>query len=140
MFGSMKLLFCSLAVCFSTVLYAQIPKDANTIIVKGVTFKEAVNRLLEIGFNIAQTDSIYQTIKTEPTATKVNGEVLLTLYTRIKDSNAYIKGDFTIALTKDFGVMQVRNAGTNISPLKHAFNSMNNAAISFNKPVEYIKQ
>jgi hypothetical protein len=119
MFGSMKLLFCSLAVCFSTVLYAQIPKDANTIIVKGVTFKEAVNRLLEIG---------------------LNGEVLLTLYTRIKDSNAYIKGDFTIALTKDFGVMQVRNAGTNISPLKHAFNSMNNAAISFNKPVEYIKQ
>lgn len=134
----MKRLLVLLSIITSITAFSQsIPKDANTIIVKGVTFKEAVNRLLDKGYYIAQSDSIYQTIKTEPKATKANGTVLVTLHVRMKDSNAYITGEYTIENTKDFGTMRVRNAGTNISPLKKAFICMNDFAVSLDKPIIY---
>lgn len=119
-----------------SVAYAQyIPKNANTIIVKGVTFNDVVNRLLDEGWHIAQIDSVQQTIKTEATPTKRNGVILVTMYVRVKDSIANITGNYNIEGNKE--TYAVENRGIKGSPLKNSFILLNEIALSFGKPVDY---
>jgi hypothetical protein len=150
MFGSMKMLLLSLAACFSTVLYAQIPKDANMIIVKGVTFKEAINRLLDSNYSISKIDSNYQTTSTEYKQYS-KGREKVSIHVRIKDSTAYITGTFRYGEKSDYmeGSLGWLAAGGDnpIANIKQwqkkqisPFTVLNNYALSFGKPVEYTKQ
>lgn len=150
MFGSMKMLLLSLAVCCSAVLYAQIPKDANTIIVKGVTFKEAVNRLLDSNYSISKIDSNFQTASTEYKQYS-KGREKVSIHVRVKDSAAFITGTFRYGEKSDYPEGSIGwiaaggdNPIANIKQWQHKqispFSVMNNYALSFGMPVEYIKQ
>ncbi|HEY0750045.1 MAG TPA: hypothetical protein VGD26_02750, partial [Chitinophagaceae bacterium] len=43
----------------------KIPKNANAIEVKGVSFRQVADGLLDAGYTLERTDSSFQTIKTE---------------------------------------------------------------------------
>jgi hypothetical protein len=48
------------------LLGQSIPTKANTIVVKGVTFKEVCNALLDANYSIDKKDSELQAVRTEP--------------------------------------------------------------------------
>jgi hypothetical protein len=147
----MKRLLFALAFVSCSVAYSQsIPKDANTIIVRGVTFKEVVNRLLDSNYTIDKIDSNYQTIQTAYRLTG-KGVVKMSLRIRAKDSTAFIAGTFRYGEKSDYmeGSIGWLAAGgdnpiANIKQWQHKPNNpfaiMNGLALSFNKPVEYLKQ
>jgi len=139
----------SLILFMPIICLSQIPKRANTIIIKGPTFKEVATALLDAGYTIEKSDSSLQTIKTEwKDGTGKDKLVRLRLYARIKDSSAIIRGEYyppgPIG-TKFLGQEQTIENSTykieNTSGLpKNSFNEMNDFALSFKKPVEYIIQ
>ena len=122
------------------------PKKANTIIVKGVQFKEVANALLDAGYEIAKSDSSLGTIKTEyKLGTGELKYVKVSIFVRIKDSVATITGKWynTIVMnafaskftTEDNESLIVQNTN---GGYKLCFQEMNKLALSFNKPVEYL--
>src|SRR5665647_306091 len=83
-----KILILLLLPCFAI---AQNKND-NTIIAKGVTFKQVVNTLLDADYRIDKIDSNYYTIKTEykKLCTECLPEIMFDI--RVKDSAATIRG------------------------------------------------
>ena len=77
-------------------------KNDNTIIAKGVTFKQVVNILLDADYRIDKIDSNYYTVRTEynkllcANCMKFDAQVMFDI--RIKDSAAIIKGQVRINL------------------------------------------
>lgn len=133
-----------------TAVHAQIPKNANAIEVKGVSFKEVVNRLLDSNFSIAKIDSNFQTVETAPRYVYKNSYPLkLIIKARVKDSIATIQGVYGNDNKDDFKdgsfsrmMAGVDNAIGNYPIWQHKkkptpFTVMNNLALSFNKPVAY---
>jgi len=121
---------------------SQPPKGCQEIMVKGVTFKEAADMLLDSHFLIDKKDEILGTIKTERRdinyEKQKGGFIILTI--RIKDSSAYINGNCGIDMTSfRQGILEYRieNRGMKGSVIKDAFNLMNEFALSFKRPVEY---
>jgi len=125
----------------------EIPKGANTIEVRGVSFKEVAKALLEGGYTFEKVDSNFQSIETGFKQSKKNKKMEMSLYVRIKDSAAIITGK-----TFDSGVVGSNFLGTQISKeeatfdieytngnFMKVFNEMKVFALSFNKPVQYLK-
>ena len=142
---SLTILFLFLLVskCFSQV----IPKKANAILIKNISFKEMENGLLDQGYVFEKSDSNLQTIKTE----FKNGKgklksVKSQFYVRIKDSVATLWGEcYYVGLlgVKAVGTTwSVDSAPTRIenSGNKNIFGEMNQLAVSFKKPLEYLIQ
>src|SRR6478735_5573081 len=81
---------------FSFTASAQdIPKKANTIIAKGISFNEVINQLLDKGYFVDKADTAFNLITTKETTCKLNKGVFVTYMIRIKDSSVIIKGTCT---------------------------------------------
>lgn len=72
-----------------------ITQNANLIKVKGVSYIQVCNLLLDSGYVIEKKDNELQTIKTEIKEYKKSFNGAYYLQIRIKDSVAYIRGYFT---------------------------------------------
>lgn len=120
-----------------------IPKKANTIIIKGVDFLEAANKLLDAGYPIDKKDNDLQTVVSEPQVLKKFATAYITISIRIKDSSAHIFGNSAIytygklSPNNLFTEWKVRNAGMKGSADRVTWDELNAFALSFNKPVEY---
>ncbi len=86
-------------VCFIpfNIKAQNILPDANTIVVKGVTFMQVCNALLDSGWTIEKKDNDLLTVKTESKAFPRYWNGVFCITVRIKDSAAYIGGLFTLA-------------------------------------------
>jgi len=87
----MKLLFLALLLPL-TGRSQDIPKFSNTILVKGVTFKQAKSALLDSAYFIDQQNEQDGTIVTKPKGFEKNDVRTLIIYVRVKDSVARITG------------------------------------------------
>ena len=125
----------------------KIPKKTNTIEVKGVSFKEVANSLLDAGYAFEKTDSNFQTIKTEfKDGVGKNKWMKLRLMTRVKDSTATITGEWYNTMfigAKLLGVDQtIENSTYKIEYTsgnpKNCFLEMNAFANSFKKAITYL--
>lgn len=122
-----------------------IPKKANTIIVQGTTFEQVANLLMDKGYMIDKSDAAMQTILTKEKVGKNN--IYITLFVRIKDSAAIIKGTCTNKIAFHSGMVtleasedEIAYRSLEMSLWKMAFRRMNDLALSFGKPVEYLVQ
>src|SRR5258705_10910595 len=71
------------------------PKKTNTIVVRGVTFRQAVEKGLYAGYTIEKIYSNFQTVRTDWKGGKKNTEWMkIRIGIRIKDSSAIITGDW----------------------------------------------
>lgn len=70
------------------------PKKANVIMVKGVSFMQACNVLLDQGFLIAKKDNDLQTVDTEAKEYSKSWNAAYIVHIRIKDSTAIITGNY----------------------------------------------
>lgn len=147
----MKLLL--LLVIAPIMLFGQAPKDAKTIIVKNVTFNEVCSQLLDKGYLIEKKDDQLQTVRTEAKKyTTWNAAYIVNI--RIKDSVAFITATFTAPfanpLTSNaakqeplwnnepvYNRTNKKGVAQSKSLQGYAFKSINEFALSFNKPVEY---
>lgn len=132
-----------------------IPLNSNLIVVHGVDFKQVVNRLLDSGYFIKKIDSNFNTAETELQEFNNNGVMQqMFLRVRVKDSTAFISGLFGFRDNSDgryqpgsiaAAIGGVENPIANVKAWKKRkkptpFTMMNNYALSFNKPVEYLTQ
>lgn len=72
-----------------------IPANANTIIVKGVTFKSVCMSLLDSGYVIDKKDNDLETVSTLPKEYPKMYNAVYIVNVRVKDSIAYFTGTFT---------------------------------------------
>jgi len=129
--------------------YSQdIPKKANTILIKGVSFKDVETVLLDKGYSFEKVDSNLQTLKTDNKegSGKTKG-LKFHYYVRVKDSTASVRGEWfnpSVIGTTFLGVQSNVENSTfkieNTGAAKKCFDEMNQLALSFKKPVEYLIQ
>lgn len=124
-----------------------IPADANTIVVKNVTFTEICNALLDSGYVIDKKDSELQTVRTEARQYPKYWNATYKVNVRVKDSAAYISATFTAppegGLFKDEIVTnQTNKKGATFKKgmWGYIFLLINDFALSFKKEVSYIKK
>ncbi|HLK27139.1 MAG TPA: hypothetical protein VKT28_01055 [Puia sp.] len=111
-----------------------IPKETNTIIVKGVNLKHIVESLEEKDFNVAYDG--FSTISTIPKRISNHGIVFFTI--KIKDSLAYMKGNFEgKEITPELFKNKESYGGHDLSGM---FDYMNEIAKSFKGEISYSKQ
>lgn len=122
----------------------QIPKNAKVISVKGVGYEEVVHRLLDSGYVIEKRYNDLQTAKTEPRQYPKYWNAKYVLSVRVKDSIAYLSGTIVAGelFQNDPISNHVNRKGETLpkSIYGYPFLLMNKFALSFNKPVEYLKQ
>ncbi len=124
--------------CFSQ----DIPKKANTIIIHGLTYQTVIDTLLERNFTIDKRDTALKTLVTNPRTIK---SMTIIVSARVKDSSVIITGqvNFNIGITlggvyTESSYDEIAYTGTMGSLYKKAFMILNNLALSFNKPIEYL--
>lgn len=118
-----------------------IPVKASVILVKGVSFKEVVNQLLDRGYSMSKIDSNFNTLETDPYEPKYKTGLVhrMIVRARVKDSTAQF--------TATYGLGYNAQAADPVANFKMWRNSnktpwyeLNSFALSFNKPVEYLVQ
>lgn len=137
----MKYVYTLIILIHTTYCFAQ-PKNVTSIIIPDVTFKQAVNTLLDAGFSVERSDSIFQTVKTEYRyGTGKNKWMKFCLLVRIKDSTAIITGKWYNTMIGELSKRSVDEQAEIIKNSwgaeKNCFIEMNVFALSFKKPVEY---
>jgi hypothetical protein len=150
----MKTIFCViiLGAFFNIVNAQEIPINTSVILVHSITFKDAVNRLLDSGYSLKKIDSNFNIVETEPKDIDNGGFIQqMILKVRVQDSIATITGLFGFPDNTN-GQFKPGSIGAIISgvdtPIQNfkawrhrkritPFGHMNNFALSFNKPVEY---
>lgn len=116
----MKLII-AIALMLPLFASSQIPKGARQVLVKGVTFREVADSLLDNGYQFDKIDSNFLTIKTQAR----NGFVM---FARVKDSVCVLTGEYNEnPLSNDGGIDG------------QFFKAVNLFAASFKKPIEYKK-
>ena len=120
-----------------------IPKKANLIVVKGVSFDEAINALLDRNYLIELKDTGLKLIQTKMKTVK---SFSMSLAIRIKDSSANITG--IVNANTDVNIsgvivksddLQIRKAAKG-SGMNKAWEEMQALALSFNKSIVYKTQ
>jgi hypothetical protein len=151
-----------LLLLFSPVFsFGQAPKDANTIIVEGVSFNDICIKILESGYGFEQKDKELQYLRTEPILYKKYWNGAYKINVRVKDSVAYFTGIAKVPYDTDVlgigrGVNNKDRAWSNSDRIRyqtnkkgqplyksaacHPFLLMNDFVKSFGKPVTYAKQ
>lgn len=138
-----------LALLFPLFVFPQSKGD-NVILVKGVSFYEAVTRLLDEGYSIEKIDSNFKTVQTAFKQTK-KPSTRVSIFIRVKDSTAIVTGivyDMVLVgieflgrrYTEDDAKDPIANIGMKGSSAKDAFIEMDRFAKSFNKTIEYKKE
>ena len=127
----------------------KLPKKANTIELYGASFTQIANGLLDAGYTFDKIDSNFQTIKTEfKDGSGKNKWMKMRLYVRMKDSTAFINGEWYNTLVighKLLGQEQtIENSTSKIEystgNSKSCFIEMKIFAESFQKPLNYISR
>jgi hypothetical protein len=109
-------------------------KGTNVIKIKGVSFQEVLQHLVDVGYSFKKVDSNYHYVITE--FKDVNKYTFTIQYdVRWKDSIATVKGKVENGgMVFDVGYYKPQ------SIIKRGFLMMNNFATWFNKPIEYLKE
>lgn len=144
----MKLFALLIILWSSTNTFSQdIPKNANVIVVKGVTFEKVVNSLLDSGFVIEKIDKEYQTLKTEYKKLCKDCIPEIQFYVRVKDSvltitgkwrsDLNIFGGFDTNKSKDEAlIFEIKNEKNKVP--RESFKAMNKFAISLKGEIQYL--
>lgn len=124
-----------------------IPKNANRIVVKGVSFDEVVAGLLDAGYSLDKVNKDYQTVKTEYRNMCEKCVPQMYYEVRVKDSIAIIRGKWRSNGDILFGIKSKKDEDNayqfdikynlNAAVPKETWRRMNNFAHRFNKPVSY---
>ena len=144
----MKIIVTAIVLFLTNQILAQdIPKNATTIIVKGVAFNNIVNCLLDSGFVVDKMDKEYQTLKTEykKLCKDCIPEILFNV--RVKDSIATITGNWRSTVNlfgfaesqndKDIAlVFEIKNEKSKVP--KEVFKAMNKFALALKGEVQYL--
>lgn len=110
-------------------------KGDNAVLVKGVSFMQVCNSLLDAGYLIDKKDNDLQTVETKFKDGTGKGQLFkYKLLVRVKDSTAIITGHHIHAL------INAMEYTKNTRDSKYPFEDMQTFALSFGKPVEYKKQ
>jgi hypothetical protein len=144
----MKVVFIFILFAYCSNCVAQnILKDANVITVKGVSFNEVCNALLDSGYVIDKKDSELQTVRTEKKKFPKYWKAIYTVNIRVKDSIAYISGLLTSPPEGGLFVDQPISNHTNSkgktfpkSMYGYPFLLLNDFALGFKKEVGYLKK
>jgi hypothetical protein len=138
----MKKLFLFLLLPIS--LSAQQKRD-NQIIVHQISFKEALIQTLNNGFTFSMKDDSLQIFSTSPKPAKQGGAI--TIHGRIIADSLTLTGELNMNMTLNFGSISsamgpivIECRGEKNSPLRQAWNDMNDLAKSFNKPITYLRR
>jgi hypothetical protein len=130
---------------FLSKIKAQPPKGAKIIFVKGCTYRQAINALINQGIIIEKKDSIDQTILTAFISQKAYS---YRLYLRVTDSATLISGQlklnesfrFLNASSDPNTTYEIQNKGMKGSELRHAWEKMQEFANSLKGDVTYLKE
>lgn len=123
------------AIIFISVNTMAQSKGDNTITVKGVGFMQVCNALLDSGYLVKKKDNDLQTAETDfKNGTGKASLFKYKLLVRVKDSTATITGHHYHVLFNDLDYTR------NTKDSKLPFNEMKRFALSFGKPVEYLKK
>ena len=82
--------------------------------VKGVSFKDVCNRLLDSGYSIQTKDNDLERVRTEPEQYPKYWNAIYVVNVRVKDSVAYISGTLTappqggLLITSLYFIKQIR--------------------------------
>lgn len=117
----------------TSVSFSQSKGD-NTILVKGVTFEQVVNKLLDQGYRIDKIDKDYKTVKTEYSEPRSGYTYKECLDIRVKDSVATITGKAS-NLGLEINIEYQKWGGL----YKLSFEDMNQFAKSLNGQIAYLK-
>ena len=130
-----------------------IPKKSNTILIKGVQYSTIINALLDKGFTIEKSDSVYKTAQTNYMNWKMpNGKESIDdwcIIVRVKNDTAIIKGKWYsyIGLTRHLGESKkepgpgdIYDAEYTWGANKKIFESLNDFAKKLNGEITYTKQ
>lgn len=119
----------------------QIPKNTNTIAVKGVSFVEVCTALVDSGYFVIEKDNELQIAKTEPKKYPKYWDGTYIMKVRVKDSIAFFTSTFTVAtMFRNEEVSYVWKNLSRKSMVGVPFYIMDRFAKGFNRPVEYLKQ
>jgi hypothetical protein len=124
------LIFC---LCFIITNCVAQNKGDNTILVKGVTFDQVVNALLDKGYKIDKLDKDFKTVKTEYCECRPKYSYQILLNVRVKDSVAAISGK---ASNRNIEI-GIENQKWGL--YKYSFDDMNNLAKSLKGELSYSK-
>ena len=136
------ILFMGACSCLPSISKAQDPpKGSNQIIVKKVSFDKIVIALLDSGFQIKEMDKDFKTLLTKP-----HGDYNTSIYLRVKDSTAYLSGEFYIgSLTYKieqhwYPAYKGNNWFKHAKPMVKTFEWLDEFAHSLSDQVTYSKQ
>lgn len=113
----MKLTCLFLLVWFN--MSAQIPKEVNTIIIKGVGFNQVCNALLDSGYAIQKKDNELFTVRTEKKEFPRYWSASYVVDIRIKDSIAYITATIFSSIVNNEKAFYHTNSRGRVYPKKH---------------------
>lgn len=125
------------------------PKGANLITVKGISFQQVCQQLVDMGYSIEKKDNELQTVRTEYKEYSKSWNAAYRLNVRVKDSIAYINGHYSAPwwltekkdrLWDDAPIWnQTKSKGeTNSRGMQgYAFGKMNEFATSLKGQIEY---
>jgi hypothetical protein len=121
-----------------------IPNKSKTIIVKGVSFLDVCNRLLDSGYSISKKDNELQTAITEMRQYPKHWNAQYSINIRVVDSIAFISGTFTAPPTnpmfKNEPIEHQTDKKGNAKSkhiMGYPFLIMNQFARSFGKEISY---
>lgn len=126
----------------------QAPKGTNTIKVKGVSFRQVANALLDAGYSFKSIDSNYNILTTEPKSYSRKADGMVQLNIRVKDSVVMITGycglyESDLSNNPGRGIVEgktvIANRGMKGSLLKDSFGVMDNFAKSLKGVIVYAK-
>jgi hypothetical protein len=130
---------------FQFIVYSQIiPKNADAITVKDVTFDQVVNSLLDSGYVMEKIDKDFHTLTTDYRKLCKDCLPEITFNVRVKDSVATISGKwrstgniFGPSSNKDAAyVFAIKNEKMKVPRM--AFQAMKTFALSLNGGVTYL--
>lgn len=129
--------------CILLLIFQQaIPPKANTIVLKPVSFNEVCSALVEQGYQLEAKDSALQTVRTVPRNYQKKYQSTYVINIRLKDSIAFITGTFAGMESSAIPIYNDTGAGGKTRPNLpgYGFTLMNQFALSFGKPVQYLKK
>lgn len=113
------------------------PKNSNLILVKGVTFNQVLNILLDKGYFIDKKENDIQTAKTEPKQMG-NGVWNYFVQIRVRDSTAFIYGQVKFN-GRNEEYSPIVNKGIKGGPQREGFRRLNEIALALKGEISYVE-
>lgn len=122
-----------------------IPKDANTIVVKGVKFLDVCNALLDAGYTIEKKDTELGTAETKIANYGKYFNATYKFHLRTKDTIAYLTATYTAPpggglFFNDIATNLVNKKGVRLTNRigSYPFELLNQFALSLKKELDYL--